>query len=87
LGLWASQMYAKVPMILSGNFNPGFKIDLYIKDLANALDTGHELGSPLPFTAAAMKILQNLRAHGFGRNDHSGIARYYERLTGTEIRK
>jgi len=34
-----------------------------------------------------MEILQNLSAHGFGGNDHSGIARYYERLTGTEIRK
>ena len=80
-------MNAKVPMILDGNFKPGFKIDLHIKDLANALETGHQVGSPLPFTAAAMEILQNLRAHGFGGNDHSGIAQYYERLTGTEIRK
>ena len=80
-------MNAKVPMILDGNFNPGFKIDLHIKDLANALDTGHEVGSPLPFTAAAMEILQNLRADGCGQNDHSAIAKYYEKLAGSEIRK
>ena len=34
-------MNAKVPMITGGNFTPGFKIDLHIKDLGNALETGH----------------------------------------------
>ena len=80
-------MNAKVPMIMEGNFNPGFKIDLHIKDLTNALDTGHEVGSPLPLTAAVMEFMQYLRAHGKGQNDHSAIARYYEALTGSEIRK
>ncbi|MCL2618402.1 MAG: NAD-binding protein, partial [Defluviitaleaceae bacterium] len=78
---------AKVPMILDGNFKPGFKVDLHIKDLANALETGHQVGSPLPFTAAAMEILQNLRADGFGQNDHSAVAKYYEKLTNSEIRR
>jgi 2-hydroxy-3-oxopropionate reductase len=45
-------MNAKTPMILEGNFKPGFKIDLHIKDLSNALDTGHGVGSPLPLTAS-----------------------------------
>ena len=80
-------MNAKIPMILEGNFNPGFKIDLHIKDLANALDTGHEVGSPLPLTAAMMEVMQNLRADGCGQNDHSALAKYYEKLSGTEIRK
>ena len=80
-------MNAKVPMIMDRNFNPGFKVDLHIKDLANALDTGHEVGAPLPFTAAIMEIMQYLRAHGMGQSDHSAIAKYYEALTGAEIRK
>ena len=33
---------AKAPMVMSGNFKPGFKIDLHIKDLQNALDTGQD---------------------------------------------
>ena len=37
-------MNAKVPMITDGNFRPGFKIDLHIKDLGNALETGHGVG-------------------------------------------
>ena len=80
-------MNAKAPMIMDGNFKPGFKIDLHIKDLTNALDTAHEVGAPLPLTASVMEVMQYLRAHGMGQNDHSAIARYYEALTGTEIRK
>lgn len=80
-------MNAKVPMITEGNFNPGFKIDLHIKDLNNALETGHSVGSPMPFTALVMEVMQYLHAHDCGQDDHSAIAKYYEALTGTEIRK
>jgi len=79
-------MNAKIPMILDGNFNPGFKLDLHIKDLANALDTGHSVDSPLLFTTAIMEIMQKLQVEGMGQNDHSVIATYYEKLVGTEIR-
>ena len=80
-------MNAKVPMITEGNFKPGFKIDLHIKDLNNALETGHEVGSPLPLTASVMEMLQTLHADGHGQCDHSAIAKYYEKLAGQEIRK
>jgi 2-hydroxy-3-oxopropionate reductase len=80
-------MNAKLPMILEGNFKPGFKIDLHIKDLANALDTGHAVGSPLPLTAAVMEMMQTLRADDCGQNDHSALAKYYAKLSGTRIGK
>ena len=79
-------MDAKVPMITAGDFKPGFKIDLHIKDLNNALETGHGVGAPLPLTAQVMEILQNLRMDGCGQEDHSAIAKYYEKLTGSQIR-
>lgn len=79
-------MNAKIPMITEGNFKPGFKIDLHIKDLNNALDTGHEVGAPLLLTAQIMEILQTLHAQGNGQDDHSAIARYYEKIAGAEIR-
>jgi len=78
-------MNAKAPMILEGNFTPGFKIDLHIKDLNNALDTGHSVGSPLPLTAQVMEMMQTLRADGCGQNDHSGLAKYYAKISGTKI--
>ncbi len=80
-------MNAKIPMITEGNFNPGFKIDLHIKDLNNALETGHGVGSPLPLTSYVMEMMQTLHADGCGQEDHSALAKYYEKLTGTEIRK
>lgn len=80
-------MNAKSPMMLDGNFKPGFKIDLHIKDLGNALDTGHGVGSPLPLTASVMEMMQTLRADGCGQDDHSALAKYYEKLSGTKIGK
>ena len=79
-------MNAKAPMIMGGNFEPGFKIDLHIKDLNNALDTGHGVGSPLPLTSMVMEMMQTLRADGLGQNDHSAIAKYYEKVSGTKVR-
>ncbi|WP_101697566.1 2-hydroxy-3-oxopropionate reductase [Clostridium minihomine] len=79
-------MNAKAPMMLSGNYQPGFKIDLHIKDLNNAIETGHTVGSPLPLTAAVMEMMINLRADGLGQEDHSAISKYYEKLTGSTIR-
>ena len=80
-------MNAKTPMMLEGNFKPGFRIDLHIKDLSNALDTGHEYGSPLPLTAAIMEMFQTLRADGLELDDHSGLANYYAKVSGVKIGK
>ena len=76
---------AKGPMMIAGNDKPGFKIDLHIKDLNNALDCAHAVGAPVPMTAAVQEILQWLHNNDCGENDHSAIAKYYERLTGIHI--
>ena len=76
---------AKGPMMIAGNDKPGFKIDLHIKDLDNALDCAHTVGAPVPMTAAVQEILQWLHNNDCGENDHSAIAKYYEHLTGIHI--
>ncbi|MEM6162110.1 2-hydroxy-3-oxopropionate reductase [Erwinia sp. P6884] len=78
---------AKAPMVMDRNFKPGFRIDLHIKDLANALETSHDVGSQLPLTAAVMEMMQALRADGLGTADHSALACYYEKLAKVEITK
>ena len=78
-------MDAKGPMMLSGNDKPGFKIDLHIKDLNNALDCAHAVGAPVPMTASVQEIMEWLHHHDCGGNDHSAIAKYYEHLTGITI--
>ena len=76
---------AKAPMVMDRNFKPGFRIDLHIKDLANALDTSHGVGAQLPLTAAVMEMMQALRADGLGTADHSALACYYEKLAKVEV--
>ena len=80
-------MNAKAPMMLAGEFKPGFRIDLHIKDLANALETGHNVASPLPLTASVMEMFQTLRVDGAGQDDHSALAKYYAKISGEKISK
>lgn len=80
-------MNAKIPMILDGNFKPGFRIELHIKDLQNALDTAHALNVPVPLTAGIMETMQALKTDDMAANDHSAIVRYYEKLAKVEVRK
>jgi len=80
-------MNAKVPMILDGNFKPGFRIELHIKDLQNALDTAHEAGVPIPLTSQVMEIMQALKVDGKAGEDHSGIVQFYEKLAGVKARR
>lgn len=78
-------MNAKAPMMLEGNYNPGFRINLHTKDLTNALNAAHAIYSPVPFTAQAMEIMQFLNADGCGADDHDAMVKYYEKISGTSI--
>jgi len=78
-------MNAKMPMIIEGNDNPGFKIDLHIKDLNNTLECAHEIGAPVPMTAEVKEIMEWLHSIGDGSKDHSAIIKYYDYLTKYNI--
>jgi 2-hydroxy-3-oxopropionate reductase len=78
---------AKAPLVMDRKFNPGFRINLHIKDLSNALDTSHEIGVPLPLTSAVMEIMLALKVDGMGENDHGSLIQYYEKLAKIEVKK
>ncbi|SFG77296.1 2-hydroxy-3-oxopropionate reductase [Oribacterium sp. WCC10] len=78
---------AKAPMMLSGNYNPGFRIKLHIKDLTNALNAAHAINMPVPMTAHMMEVMQELMNHDEADCDHDDIVRYYERMTGVSVRE
>jgi 2-hydroxy-3-oxopropionate reductase len=80
-------MDAKVPMMLDRNFNPGFKIDLHIKDLNNVIETSHGVGAPLPLTAQVMEIMQAIKLDGCGIEDHSSIVKYYEKISNAILER
>ncbi len=80
-------MDAKAPMMLNRNFNPGFRIELHIKDLNNALNAAHASSSPAPLTAQLMEIMQFLKSEGCAAEDHSSIVKYYEKISGVIVEK
>lgn len=78
---------AKMPLVLQGDFKPGFRIELQAKDLLNALETAHSVGSPALLTAQVCEFLKLLQANGHGDDDHGGLIQFFEQLAGTEVRK
>ncbi len=78
-------MDAKAPMMLERNFKPGFRIELHIKDLNNALNAAHAISSPVPLTAQLMEMMQFLKSEGCDKEDHSSIVKYYEKIAGVTV--
>ena len=78
---------AKAPMVLARNFKPGFRIELHIKDLANALSAAHAVGAPIPLTSQIMEIMQALKVEGREKEDHSSVVHFYEKLANVEVKK
>lgn len=78
---------AKAPLVMDRKFKPGFRINLHIKDLTNALDTSHELGVPLPLTASVLEMMQALRVDELGEADHGALVRFYEKLAKVEVKR
>lgn len=80
-------MDAKAPMIMDRKFDPGFRIDLHIKDLSNVIETSHEVGAPLPLSSLVMEIMQAIKIDGSGEEDHSSIVKFYEKIANTEVKR
>jgi len=78
---------AKMPLVLEGNFKPGFRIELHIKDLMNAMETAHDLDTPLVLTNQALEIMKALKVDGKQGDDHGGLIQFYENLANVKVRK
>lgn len=74
-------------MMMEHDFKPGFRIELHIKDLNNALNAAHAVSSPVPFTFQVMEIMQALKADGNEKDDHSAIVKYYEKIADVSVEK
>ena len=77
---------AKAPKVLLGDFKPGFRIELHIKDLMNVLDTADEIGCPVPLTREILSMMHSLQDSGHATDDHGGLIQYYEEIAGVQAR-
>lgn len=78
-------MDEKSDKIFAGDWDPGFRIELHIKDLQNVLDTSHAINVATPFSSLAMDIMQSLKAHGHEKEDHCSMARFYEQINNLTL--
>lgn len=78
-------MDAKSPLIFDRKFDPGFRIELHLKDLLNAMDTAHKLNVPLPFSSMAVEVMSALKVSGKSKLDHGGLVQFFESLAGIEV--
>jgi len=87
-GLAGSQCLTdKAPRMFSGNFDPGFRIKLHVKDLTNVLATSQALHTAMPLTAQVMEMMQTLMAEDHSEVDHGGLALFYEKMNGVSLKE
>jgi 2-hydroxy-3-oxopropionate reductase len=87
-GLAGSQcLLDKAPRMLEGQYEPGFKIRLHIKDLNNVLETSRELGVAMPLSSQVMEMMKVLSADDYGEADHGALALFYEKLNSTVLKE
>lgn len=68
------------PRIADGDHDPGFMVDLILKDLKIVLDTAREHQLPLNGTALVQGYFQSVAANGGGDRGTQAIARVLEQL-------
>jgi 2-hydroxy-3-oxopropionate reductase len=87
-GLAGSQcLEDKAPRMFEGRYNPGFRINLHLKDLGNVQETGHALHLSMPLAAQVMEMMQTLAADGCEALDHGALGLFYEKLTNLSLKK
>lgn len=80
-------MNAKAPMILDRNFKPGFRIELHIKDLLNAIQASSAVDMELPLTKMVLQMMNHLKEEGMAQEDHSALVKYYEETENVQVKK
>lgn len=71
--------------MLRGDFAPGFRSALHLKDAGIVTETAEELGSPTPSFAVAAAALGTLVATGRGDLDHAALVTLLEDRAGVTV--
>jgi 3-hydroxyisobutyrate dehydrogenase len=75
-----------VPRILKRDFDPGFFIEHFIKDMRIALDEAQRLNIALPGLALVHQLYVALRAQGHGKLGTQALMLALEQLANTEVK-
>ena len=72
------------PRIIKGNFDPGFFVEHFIKDMGIALAESRRLGLSMPGLALAEQLYQAVAAQGYARNGTQALMLALARLSNID---
>ena len=75
-GSWSLDNYA--PRIIKGNYDPGFAIKHFIKDMEIAVESAEELGLYAPGLNLALSMYKELEVKGHGEKGIHALMLYYQ---------
>ncbi len=70
------------PRILARNFEPGFYVEHFIKDMGIALKEAERMNLSLPGLALAKQLYESVRAIGYGRKGTQALMLALEAMSG-----
>ena len=75
------------PLILEGNFGPGYPLEDAYKDMVHAGEISSSNRIPLLLTAATMTTYQMALDQGLGRENKGAMIKVWEKVLGVQVRK
>lgn len=72
------------PRIMVNNFDPGFFVEHFIKDMGIALSESRRMGLSMPGLALAEQLYQSVKAKGWGRNGTHALMLTLAEMSGVD---
>ena len=82
-GCWTLDNLA--PRVLRGDYEPGFMVDHFIKDMGIALEEAENMSLSLPSLALTKQLYLAIRSQGMGRKGTQVLVKALESLAGKDI--
>ena len=77
----------KAPFVLRRDFSPNFATKWMHKDVGLMLESGEELGVPLPLTSLTRQMFQAAISSGLAEADMCSTIQVLEKFAGVEVKK
>ena len=82
---WSLENYA--PRILKKDYEPGFMVEHFIKDMGIALDEAKKMNIFLPGLSLVHQLYVSLKALGYGKSGTHALILALDKLSGSGFRK
>jgi 3-hydroxyisobutyrate dehydrogenase/2-hydroxy-3-oxopropionate reductase len=82
----SGMIYFKAPYVLRRDFSTNFSTRWMHKDIGLMLETGAELGVPLPLTGLTRQLVQVAISEGYADEDMCSTIKVLEKIAGVEVK-